>query len=117
MGSQFTIKRGDTLPTLSVTIKLNGVAVDLTNVSTATMLFKRATTVLSRYAEISPTPADGVAFYNFVADDWTAVGDSFSVGKYSMEIELTFDDNTILTSPSSGYASLVVEQDLGPVTP
>ena len=111
MSMKFTIKRGDTLPVLSVTLNSPDTAVDLTTAGSVKFLFRLGTTTLERTGVVVGAPTLGVVAYTFVDADWD-VGE-FEDGIYRMEVQITFADLTILTIPTLGYAKLVVLPDLG----
>lgn len=117
MSQEFQIKRGDTLPVLSATMRvrnsLTGVvsAVDLTTATGIEFYFKSGTTVLTRTGTPTTTPEDGIATYAFVAADWDALTDIFAVGNYSFEVQVTFPTG-VLSVPTKGYGSVVVYSDL-----
>lgn len=118
MSNSFVIKRGDTARTLEITIQFGSDPVDLSNVTSALVFFKRGADVIQRSMTIDDDPTTGILRYQFRYLDWNRGFNPdailFEVGKYSMEIELTYSGGAVLTSPSAGYAALVVEQDIVP---
>lgn len=110
----FRIKRGDTLPALTTTLKdAAGAPIDLTNVTTVTLLAQKNTggTALSRACVKESPQTSGKVTYTFVTADWNAGG--FTVGRYNIEWELVYSTGAKLTIPTDGYLVLQVGQDLG----
>lgn len=108
MDNEFHIKRGDTLPYLSATLRGNdGTAADLTN---ATVLFKmrkaNATAVaLSRACSIIDAVKGKVRFY------WQA-GDTDVVGKFQGEFEVTYVNGSIETFPNKDFVPVIIGGDI-----
>lgn len=114
MSTTFTIKRGDTIPsmvaTLSSTVNNVTAAVDLTTATEVMAFFEDAAlAVLERECTVV-TAASGIVSYTFEAADWGVGG--FDVGTYKLEFQITFAVGEILTVPTSGYCKFIVKQDL-----
>ena len=114
MSTTFTIKRGDTVPsmvaTLSSTVSGVSSAVDLTTASVVTAFFgDSAGVILDRTCTVV-TAASGIVSYTFLSTDWDSGG--LVAGTYSLEFQITFNSGAILSVPTSGYCKLVVKPDL-----
>lgn len=114
MSTTFTIKRGDTIPSMVATLSstVDGVtaAVDLTTATEVMAFFEDATlTVLERECTVV-TAASGIVSYTFLAADWNT--GNFAVGTYKLEFQVTFAVGEILTVPTTGYCKFIVKQDL-----
>lgn len=106
-----TIKRGDRLPALTLTVTGDGTPVDLTT-ATAVRLIVRATSDRSNgpaYLDttLAARPADGVLTYAW------ADGDTDTVGQYRVEVEVTWPGGLKQTFPGAGYGDLRIVPDLG----
>jgi len=110
LSKTFKIKRGDTLPQMRSTISTSEGVTDLTNVASVSLFFKRLSVVLERAGVVEAPATSGVISYTFVPGDW-AEGE-FATGRYRLEFELTYTGGSILTAPTSGFVTLVVESDL-----
>lgn len=109
--SDFTIRRGDTLPVLTATLSATGgSALDLTG-ATVEMHLSRAGVTHDRACAIASNPATGVVTYSFAAADWTGAS-ALVAGTYRIEFEITFTGGAVLTVPTTGHYELVVEEDL-----
>lgn len=102
----FTIKRGDTGPSLRRTLEDFAGAVNLVG---ATVNFKMVSSemavVVSRSAVVE-NPAGGVVVFL-----WQAA-DTATPGVYFGEFEVTYADNTRETFPNADYIKITVEKDL-----
>lgn len=99
----FTIKKGDTAPALTQTLKQNGVAVDLTNATSVAFRWKKtdSTAVSSATASIVDA-ANGIVEY-----DWKT-GDLAAAGGYEGEFAVTWNDGDIQTFPSDSWILITV---------
>jgi hypothetical protein len=104
--SKTSIKSGDTAIEFTATLTRNNVPVNLTSSSVKFLLRNRATgTAFSATATIVVAAAGTVSYE-------PGVGFPTTAGNYSQEWEVTFPDTTVLTFPSAGYNTLVIEDDL-----
>lgn len=101
------VKSGDTAIEFTDTLTQDGVAVDLTGATVLFLLRLRLEpfTAYSLAATIV-TAASGTVKYV------PGAGYPTAVGKYEQEWQVTFGDATVLTFPSSGYNTLIIESDL-----
>ena len=114
MATTFTIKRGDTVPsmvaTLSSTVDEVTSAVDLTTASAVVAFFEDSALAILERACTVVTAASGIVSYTFLDTDWET--GNFAVGSYKLEFQITFASGAILSVPTSGYCKLVVKPDL-----
>ncbi len=114
MSTTFTIKRGDTVPsmvaTISSTVDSVTTVVDLTLATEVLAFFDSSGVILERACVVDANPLLGKVSYTFVDADW-ATG-QFAVGSYKLEFQVTFSDGSILSVPTSGYLKLTVKPDL-----
>jgi hypothetical protein len=101
MAEKFKLKRGDTWRIQHEFIQENGDAVDLTDCTAKQSLRKEedstsVLTITSADSEITITPATGVVVSVFDAAD-TA---DLEVSKYYTDLELTYSDGTIESTPT-----------------
>lgn len=119
----FKIKRGDTLPVLSVAFKDSaGAAYSLALASSVSMLATpfadgdgvavTAGVVRSRDCAISSPSSDGIVTYTFVTADWGSTDTTFAAGKYELEWQVTFASGAILTFPTDDYEEMWIVEDL-----
>lgn len=110
MGQIINIKRGDTKGIFVDTLKVDGVAVDLTG-ATVRFLMRRtskpAKSVNQAAAITSPTTGD--VQYQPVAQDID------TEGAYEQEWEVTFQSGKILTFPNGDFNTVNIRRDLGDV--
>lgn len=97
------IKRGDTLPPLTITLTDDG-AVDLTAAQSIRVIGTRAG------VEVFDRTATGDAAGVVVMDFQT--GDTDTVGRILVEVEVTWDDG-VQTFPPDTYLAVDVTPDLG----
>jgi hypothetical protein len=108
----FTIKKGDTLPTINATLTTgpsaqSQSAVNLTSASVVLVL--KATgggSALRKTASIVSAVAGTVKY------DWVG-GDTATAGTYNAEWEVTFSGGGIQTFPNDGYFQITIADDLG----
>lgn len=111
--ADITMKQNDTRPSLfrSLGQTVNAVAsyIPLTAASKVTMYFRNAnnTYVMTGSCTIA-SAAGGV-----VRHDWVAA-ESATVGIYSAEFEILWNDGGIETVPNSGYFAIEFVDDIGP---
>lgn len=101
-------KQHDTRPILELALLEDGVPLDLTSVTTATLLLSSDGTALQVPCAVVPPPTGGM----LRATIGTAV--TGTANTYQGEVQLTYTDGGIETVPNSGYVELTVEPDLGP---
>ncbi len=102
----FTIKRGDTSPTLqyelSPTPNLTGATVVLNMKTTS------GTATITRAAvDVVGDATDGIVEYEWIS------ADTDTVGVYNAEFEVTYSNGKIETFPNDGYIRVKVYADLG----
>jgi hypothetical protein len=75
-------------------VDLNGVALNLTSLSTAVLRISvNEAPAVSRSMTVNSPPTAGIVQYQYVTADTPALG------KIRMEVVLTFQDSTVITSP------------------
>lgn len=105
MSSKFTIKRGDTSPSLVYTLSP---AVGLVGAGVVfNMRPVSGTTVISRAAANIDDATVGVVSFDFTSTH-TAVS-----GTYQAEFEITFADGSVETYPNDDYLIVSITPDLG----
>lgn len=112
MPTVHTIKQGDTLPVMNMTLYRDEALtqpVDLTNADVVTVKAGNAGSepLLDTAMEIV-TPADGTIRYKFLLTDWANI----EPGSYDMEVEVVWTNGDVSTYPKVGFATLEVEADL-----
>lgn len=106
----FYLKRGDTLPVLSVALKgTDGLAFNLTGYAVELHIALQSGTQLSRNMTVS-NAAGGLVEYAWVAGDWAA--GQLVPGFHRMEYEATLGA-AVVTFPNNSDDELVVVGDLG----
>ena len=103
-----TMKQNDLAPSLRAQLLDGETAVDLTTASSARIIvttIDKATELLDRAATIE------AGTNGWVTMDWQT-GDTATVGRYLLEIEVTWPGTKPQTFPVHQYAWLVVEDDL-----
>lgn len=111
MATDFTIKRGDQLPELEVTLTdTAGRIVNLTGIIGVSFLMsvKGGANVVNRPATVVDAP-NGIVKYVW------ADGDTDTAGGYNGEFEVEFGDGRTETFPNAKYIAIKVFQDLGGV--
>lgn len=105
----FEIKRGDTAPAITDTLKdSEGNVVDLTSAASLKFIMSDADGNEKVNASASfVSRSDGTVLYN-----WSA-GDTDTVGGYRAEWQVTWSDGTVQTFPAGSYRRVKVYQDLG----
>ena len=105
------VKRGDTLPALTLTVTDDGTPVDLTEATGIRLLVRASADRGSGdpylEATLADRPANGVLTYA-----WQA-GDTATAGTYRVEVEVTWPDGAVQTFPGAGYGDLRIVPDLG----
>lgn len=103
----FYIKQNDTSPSILAELKdANNDAVNITS-ATAKIFIKSIDGILKVNEDMQIiNPTLGVVRY-----DWQ-VGDTDTVGTYSVEFQVTYTDNSVETFPNTGSVALVVTKEL-----
>lgn len=102
--SAVTIKRHDTAILFTDTLVKNGAPLNLTNCSVK-FLLKKKSTVFSATATVVNALTGQVSYGpNVNLPD--------ALGTYNQEWEVTFNDATVLTFPSSTYNTVTILEDL-----
>ncbi len=103
----FYIKQNDTSPSILAELKdANNNAVNITS-ATAKIFIKSIDGILKVNEDMQIiNPALGLVRY-----DWQ-VGDTDTVGTYSVEFQVTYTDNSVETFPNTGSVALVVTKEL-----
>lgn len=102
----FTIKRGDTSPSLRRTLEDFAGAVNLVGASVNfKMVDSEFAVVVSRSAVVEDGAGGVVVF------EWQAA-DTSTPGVFFGEFEVTYADNTRETFPNADYVKITVEKDL-----
>lgn len=101
-----SIKAGDTGIEFTATLKRGGDAVDLTSATIKFLLRNRATAAAFSAAATIVSAESGTVRYV------PGAGFPTTPGTYSQEWEVTFPDTSVLTFPSAGYNTLVIDDDL-----
>lgn len=109
---EILIKRGDQLPTLQSTLVYDdGSVIDLTGTSVTFQYRKRGMTATTVGNCSIIDPVNGVVEYQWLTTDIV------EPGPYVADFEIIFADGKHLTVPTQSHIRLVVEDDLGDVTP
>ena len=106
MGELFTLKAGDTEPSLAATLRdSTGDAVDLSDASVDfNVLRPRGGDVeFAGSASITDAPAGQVRY------DWVD-GDTDAEGRYRAEFVVTYVDDSVETFPNDGFHDVVITQ-------
>ena len=98
--TDFRLKEGDTEPPLTVTLKRDGSAFDLSTVTNASVQFRMGATDEDPQVDASATIVDAGA--GEVQYDWQS-GDTDTAGTYNCEFVVTGDNNYESTFPVDGY--------------
>lgn len=101
-----SIKRGDTLPAVSVACLIDGAPVDL-SAATAVKIVGRLDDELV-IERVVPGPSDGVVVINWLESE------TAQIGRLRIEIEVTWPDAKIQTWPGSGAVNVRIRPDLNP---
>ena len=104
----FTIKKGDTSPSIQSILKDSaGVAVDLSGATVRVhMKAVGASTLKVDEAMTVVNAASGIVRY-----DWSS-SDTDTAGTYYVEFEVTKADNSVETFPNNGNAAVVITKSL-----
>jgi len=105
--ARFNIKRNDTLPSITATVKdSSGNAVDLTGATVKFLMYREGTEKVNDSAIIKSPPTDGIVRY-----DWKT-GDTDTEGEYKAEFEIDFGASGKFTAPNNTYIFVKVYEDL-----
>lgn len=106
----FRIKQGDRLPVLQTTLYDSAGAIDLTNVTTVTLLLKKrpSGTVLTYTGQKVQSGSTNKGVVKYV---WAA-GNTDTIGFYDCEWELTFSGGEKMTVPNKSYDIVEISPDL-----
>jgi len=106
-----TIKRNDTSLLFTDTLLTNGIAVDLTGASVIFLIKRKGdnTSAFSAAATITDAPSGQVEYGGPLPGGFPT-----AAGIYAHEWEVTFSDSSILTFPSDGNNTVIIDPDLGP---
>ena len=103
----FNIKQNDTSPSLQAILKdASGTAISLTGASVRFHMKALDGTVKVDAAMTVTDNLNGVVQY-----DWQ-IGDTDTVGSYSVEFEVTYSDSTIETFPNNQNLTISVVREL-----
>lgn len=102
------LKEGNAEPVLTATLKRDGSAYDLTNVSNRSVTFVMGATDESPQVKAPATVTD--AANGKVQYEW-ASGDTDTPGTYKCEFDVT-GDNTDTTFPSDGYFIVTIQKEV-----
>lgn len=109
----FSIKNGDTAPAYVVDLQedvdTTPAAIDLTDATSVT--FKMRLTGTTGAPAVTGAMTVTSAASGRVTYEWAA-GDTDATGTYDVEFEILWSDGTIETVPNSGYATVIVTDDL-----
>lgn len=106
MSGTFTIKRGDSSPSLGYKLSPK------TNLTGASVVFNMYPAGPSGPAAIDSATAviedavEGIVRYDFSSTDTANSGTAYA------EFEVTYSDSTVETFPNSGYIAIVIPKDI-----
>lgn len=105
----FTITQNDTSPSLKATLKDGtGAVIDLTSAICRIHVLALGETVLKVNALTTINePATGVVQYDWLPADTT------DFGTFSIQFEVTYDNDAIETFPNSGSLPMIITKELG----
>ena len=104
-----TIKRGDTTPALTASlVDAAGVAVNLTAVTTVTMVMRSQSGVAPKVSAVASitNAATGAVSYTWTAQDTNLAG------RYDVEWLINWNSGAVQRFPIQGYQSVSIEEDL-----
>ena len=108
------LKQGDTARVLTDTLLLGGAAIDLTGAAVALLLKNEDTGALIRQTATIMFPDDQADLTKRGRVQYQPTNsDVAKPGKYDLEWEITFSDDSMLTVPTHGYGKLKINPDLG----
>ena len=104
----FTIKKGDTSPSIQSTLKDSaGVAVNITGATVKIHMKEIGSSTLKVDQTMIIVDASG----GIVKYDWSS-SDTDTIGTYYVEFEVTKADNSVETFPNNGNAVVVITSSL-----
>lgn len=98
------VKRGDSQTLLEIDLLEDGQSCDLTTASSVKIVFS---STKKESATIIQPPTNGEVSYMLSAEDLAVIG------FFRLEVEVTFNDGSVMTFPSDEYIMLDVVQDVG----
>jgi hypothetical protein len=98
-----TIKKGDRLPSVTATLKLNGVPYDLTGKTVTFRMWERGKSTLKVNATAVVVDAAAAS----VRYDW-ASGDTDTAGDFDQNWKVVGGDSKPLTFPNDGFDEVIV---------
>lgn len=104
----FTLKRGDELPTIQASLSTGGAPVNLTGATVVRFIMapKAGGTVKVKSPAVIVSATDGIVRY-----DWKTA-DTDVAGEFQAEWEVTWADGKSQTFPTGSYHSIAVLADL-----
>ena len=102
-----TIKRNDSNRLLQDTLKIDGTPIDFTGFSDLTCVFRKGETVVRATATSDPDLTLGILSVTIPSAVSTVAG------RWKLEWEIQYSNNTQITVPTKGQNELVVLPDLG----
>lgn len=105
MSGTFTIKRGDSSPSLGYKLSPS------TNLTGASVVFNMkpidegGPTKIERSSAVIDNASEGIVRYDFSSSETSNSGTAYA------EFEVTYSDGTVETFPNSGYIAIVIPKD------
>ena len=105
--ADFTIGEGDRLPEINATLKVDGVAIDLTSATVKFIMADTDGTLKVDAAATVVSAAAGTVKYAWIA------ADTDTPGEYTAEWEITFSDTRKETVPNGPKLTVQITPQLG----